>query len=892
MLSTLFRGAVSAPVAGFCKAETRTIGKRPQSILISGNFKDQTADVEGLTISKTYLQSKQLYGDVRNIVAGSKDLAPHLHPRVIVTPTEWRRILLQYTNENLEKKGTWANYFFGLTVHRGPLSSIISQLAELYSSGATSAYDGRPHQQGSPEYEDYRKRLKSLADRVRTLDTIGSTSFFLCAFWAHVDQLLEKKVLPSGSLERCIHATVAWSKILLSHRAYNCNPKCPKSQKDRARTFIWNSKKPWDAHDDYASAASSIALAYDVLYDRMTVQEREIVRSALALLSLKRHSWASENIISNESMKLATDPNRLSAKLSFYRSNLYITNLAIQGEEEFDAYTTATLLASRPKRCSEGNDGKYPFSEDANMTSSMHLDDEMFEDGYTYFVNMRKEALGLVASHRRGSRLLDTSLFRNFIYDVAQGTEPWQCGNLVGHFGEEEGDIFHSIYISLFKYMYPEGELPAMLWRQRLGAFENCSLHGIDWWQSLVPLAFFAGEHTTVAESPEGLSEMSKEQFKLSSYAAQHGPLITRGSHNEQTAYICFYAGLDTLLGRRSGENRGDFSFSTLRQTWFDHISWKKNPGARKHSLMYVDGLPGDESLTFAKTIRATDNGKIVIAVADLTSSYTDHRASEPKHEKASKSRLDSFARTGVPFQTSFRSDNKNHAHLWGLHPSKDYNGITDGSTDWSISRKTEDDDVGNILTAMEENRANSLLHMVRSFGLIRSVNDGPGLTFFVDSVDAGSGAHLFESYMILKASVRVDHGSSFCRGNYCKIRLNGKGGAIVEAHSISTSSSLAFRVEELEGEPNRLILKSEGLTSEELWTALYPHQERFNDAFSIRSGDDYVTIEYEGLTYAFEIDDEDNGIAIADSPPMEPLALRPWVAHGKLLLHTTISQA
>lgn len=885
ILCVLFRTTASAPVAGFCKAKVRTSEERGRTKPRDGTFGAQSVNKERLNASRAHLNSSRLFGSIWNIVADPKDLKAYSHPRVLVNRKEWERILRQYTNEeSLETRGTWSNHFFGSTVHKGPLSTIISHLARLYLSGATSVYDGRAYQKNSPQYESYRRQLKPLADRMQMMSPLGSVSFFMCAFWANVDELLKESILPKGTYETCIHATVAWSKILLSHRAYYCHPKCPLSQGDPNGIFIWNSKKPWDLSDDYASAASSVALAYDVMYNRMSLEERETVRSAIALLVFKRCSLGNSGFTSDKATSTNSSAvlNQIPDGWDVYRSNLYITNLAIENEDEFDAFTTDILLKGEGASTGEIS-GSFPFFEDteANTTYSNFLHESTFEDGYAYFMGIRLGALGVIASHKRGSGLLDTSLFRNFIYNTAQFSEPWQCGGLMGYENGAKEELFYNIYLGLFKYIYPEGELPAMLWRQRFGSFENHSPCRTDWWQSIISLAFFGGEHTTQAKSPEGLGEKAKEQFKLSSYAPECGLMAARGSHNEQAAYVRLDARSEKFFGERSNKNRGFFTFSVLRQTWFDESSRNGVPGSREHSLVHVDGFAADDVNLSGKISRVSDNGKVFIAVADLTDSYNNQWTSELHREMTFERKARFLDETETLLQTSSRTDDESRQDRQGVTQTGSDVGLGNDFINSFVYHKIEGDKVGDSQTWRKENEKRFLSHIVRSIGLIRSKKGGPGLVFFADSINVGSGSHRFESYVILGHSIQVEYGLSFCTGNYCKVILRGKDSASVEVHVVSTSNSIGFHVENVNKGRERLVVKSEGLASEEIWMALFPKQEGCNQSFAMTPGEDYMTIDYEGSTYEFEIDDEDKGVANTGLPPMEPIILQPWIAHG-----------
>ncbi|CAN8064142.1 unnamed protein product [Agarophyton chilense] len=356
-------------------------------------------------------------------------------------------------------------------------------------------------------------------------------SLFLCAFWAQVAEKVpsHKHFLNATIMDTCIHATVAWAKVLMAHRTYHCSPSCSTTQHDVEKSYLWNPDLIWEVSNDWYTAGSTLALAYDVLHDRLSESQRRVVRSALALLVMKRWTWGVVDQNTAKYPDAETHPHRIVSNWGMYHSNLYITNLAIEGESGFVPYAQHVLSENDSVGFNHKMNRKFEALINAYMTHSVYPDGSTFEDGYTYHTAFREGSLAFLAAHRRGHNLLNTPRFRNIIHNVAQMFEPWQCAPLLGH--SSGGGQGYPAYVGLLRYTYPDGSLPRMLWAQRFGKnFTNDGNCRIWWTQTMTQLVIFGDEHkqdlSLVADAPESLSEDAKKHFPLAYVSTRRGLII------------------------------------------------------------------------------------------------------------------------------------------------------------------------------------------------------------------------------------------------------------------------------------------------------------------------------------------------------------------------------
>ena len=818
-----------------------------------------------------------LFGAVRDVIATSKDLAPGVHPRIVMGKHEWDALVSRHANPKyFDKTGTWSKSILKLTRKNGPESSFLDRIAELESSGATGAFSGKNRNQfgSNAAYQRYRGSLKKLADHVKHANELHSHSFFLCAFWATVSEKQgENAFLPRNTTEKCINASVAWAKVLMSHRQYHCTPKCSAPLNDAEKAYLWNNNLTWSVSHDWYTAGSSLALSYDVLYQKMSPAQRRIIRSALSLLVMKRWTWglADETTASNPNPE--THPHRIFGNWAMYHSNLYLTNLAIEGETGHIPYADAVLKRNNATGFNKKMNRKFEALIKAFMTHTIYPDGSTFEDGYTYHTAFREGSMGFLAAYRRGINVLNTPKFRNTIHNAAQMFEPWHCAPLVGH--SSGGGLGYPSYVGLFRYMYPDGPLPKMLWGQRFGKnFTESASCRMLWTQSMSQMAFLGDEHAddyeNIAVAPESLTEELQSSFPLGYVSTRRGLIISRGSYAQNTSYMHFDARPDSMFLGHDNADRGVITFSALGRRWLDDLPWKENLESRKHSLMHVDGKSQALKAPSVTILKVTDSDSSFVASADLT--YTSNVQWAPAWQGPNSGTGDvkEYAADGSYEVKTYKFVDREENTPWDLGWP-----MEDDAADIGFTRNmsmTGNLDVG--FGGMNEWRRlyrDSLLdYHVRSTALVRSESSPIGFGLLVDAVSAGSGDHVFESYLVLCDDEEVMTSDSNCEQDKCRVPVSGGDGKRLDIHVSTLGKNLRYKLEKFDGH-QRLVFMTSGIAKEEFWLAFHPHNGDVNGFEMMRGEEGQMSFQYEGEHRTFSIQKKDNILfeMSAEAPPL-----------------------
>eukprot|EP00178_Gracilaria_changii_P001636 TRINITY_DN1230_c0_g1_i2.p2 TRINITY_DN1230_c0_g1~~TRINITY_DN1230_c0_g1_i2.p2 ORF type:complete len:874 (+),score=112.46 TRINITY_DN1230_c0_g1_i2:6390-9011(+) len=790
------------------------------------------------------------------------------HPRVLVSADEWNALLARHSDPaHFNQPNSWSASLIALTVKHGPNASVVHKLAQLEQHRHTHVFSGKPsvHFSSSAEFERYRRSLKPLADHLKLMTEADSHSLFLCAFWAQVAEKVpaQHHFLNASVMDTCIHATVAWAKVLMAHRTYHCNPSCSVTQHDAEKAYLWNYDSIWEVSNDWYTAGATLALAYDVLHHRLSDQQRRVVRSALALLVMKRWTWGVVDENSAKYPDAETHPHRIVSNWGMYHSNLYITNLAIESETDFVPYAQHVLTEHQSTGFNAKMNRKFEALIKAYMTHSVYPDGSSFEDGYTYHTAFREGSLAFLAAHRRGHNLLDTPRFRNIIHNVAQMFEPWTCAPLVGH--SSGGGQGYPAYVALLRYAYPDGVLPQMVWAQRFGKnFTNDDNCRIWWTQTMTQVLIFGDEHKQqpfmVADAPESLPASAKKHFPLAYVSTRRGLIIMRATYSQKSSYMHFDARPDSFYLGHDNADRGIITFSALKRRWIDDLPWKENIDSRKHSLLHVDGLAQAVKAPSVTILKAVDTPSYSIASADLTYTYNIQWAQAWQGPSIGTADVVEYRKDGSPYKKKYSFPDAEVHSPWDLGWP-----MEDNATDIGFTRDMTMNGNPNLAAfGMNEwrrhYRSQLLQYMVRSVIMVRQPNDEVGYGVLVDAVSAGSGTHTFESYLILEDEVKVKKSTSECNGKQCRIVLESTAGELLDLHVLALGDNLNFRVEQFDGH-ERLIVKSVREVSEEFWLAFYPRSRDPND-FSMVREDDHVKFSSQGGSRAFRVRDSDHTVA------------------------------
>lgn len=744
-------------------------------------------------------------------------------------------------------------------------------------------------------------KILPLAEMLLISDEKGAASFFLCAFWASVSRKRVKlaggdervRFLPPNMIDTCIAATVNWAKVALAHRAYHCNPTCTDGP---GRGYLWDYTRKWDVMNDWFTATSGIALAYDVLYADMTPVQRRVVRSAVALLVLKRYSWGNSPSSDRDSPNAVLHPHRIFSNWAMYHSNLYIANLAIEGDTDFDTYASAVLESEGEAGFNAALNTRFTAMIKAYMAHSIYPDGSTFEDGYSYFIAFREGSLGAVAAHRRGVATIDTPRFRNFIHNAAQMYEPWQCGSLIGHAGG--GGLGYPSHIGLFRYAYPKGALTNMMWRQRMHPeFKVDPPCRILWFQTMVQMTFFGDEHGTSAESLETMETDKKNLIPKSVYSPRRGLLIARNDLKESSTLVHFDARPDAFFPGHDNADRGIFTFTVFRKTWIADLPWLNNIDSRKHSLMHVDGLAQDEKAPSVRMMKVTDDGEVVLACANLTYAYNVQWARPWPGASPPLTYIVEYTPNGTSKRvpTRFTVPETGDPREFGWPEGDDGSDIGFGRSE---SNMHGDPDMGfmGMWTWKREYRTRAKVEYgVRSTALVRCV-DAPGYFLVVDRFGMTSGdKHVFESYLMLDEKVDVEAKKSACHQNQCMITL--KSADVrqqVDIHVMTLGHQVDFRTEKVDTDHIRIVVRSQGRKDELFFMGFNPHDGNKN-GFAMSKLDTgnplKVEVSYKNMLRSFEVSPSSHVLSHVASakPPMvsQPLAAIPLLFRETVDLDT-----
>lgn len=826
-----------------------------------------TRDVTASMFSEKQPVHSSFFGPLRDMVAKPGELEAYVHPRIAFGPDQWEDILSVYTNENtFDQPGTWSGFFRSITQSGGPQSQFILDLASM----DTSAYQGLPYAD-TQEYQSYREGLRDMALQLKTSNAANADTFVICSLWASVALKQQEKggkpFISVDTKDICIDAAVAWAKIVLAHRSYFCNPDCPTSTDMTNYHHFWDTTRRFDLDQNWLLGGTGIGFTYDLLYDYISPDKRKIMRSAIAMFVMNRFAWGASEFSDVHSPNAILRPHRIFSNWAAYNSNLFLANLAIEKEDGFDEYC-ADVLAKNGKKSgfNAGLHQRYSALLEAFMTHSFYPDGSTFEDGYSYFIALREGSLGLLASHRRGSNVLGTGRFKNIIHNAAQMYEPWHCGNLMGH--ASGGGSDYNAHVALFRYAYPSGELPGMLWRQRFGNYEHDAPCRIFWGQAVLQFAFLGGEHSSDAESPATMKPELKRHFKLSCFSPRRGLLIFRSSISEQATYMHFDARPDAFIVGHDNADRGIFTFSALRQTWIDDLPWEENMDSRKHSLLHVDGLAQDLKAPSVKMLKVKDDGAVVLSAADLTYAYNRQWTRGVSGDQAPSGQTTVYT-NGVAETHSVEFEEPEPNDPWTLGWPVDDRARDIGFHEGMTLHGEPDLTFSGIYQWRRQYRQaplSPLHHVVRSAVLVRTAGSDVGYGLIVDSVSAGpsgaSDSHDFESYLILHAAVSVAS-SSACTGRSCKLVLTA-GAAHVDMHVFARGTALSYRVETVSASNKRLVVKSTRDKDEEIWLVFHPRANGTGGFVARQDAGGKVTITHGEETRAFRVDGSDHTVVLA----------------------------
>jgi len=417
-------------------------------------------DIQTTVHSDNYSAHNDFFGKAREFMQGN--MSAGAHPRILFSAAEWETITMNYA-KGRDIPGSWYKANLDYTLLKGPGNTFLQKLSAI----DTSAYTG---QEGMNK-----TALKILSAEVELMGEYHEGGIFMAALHVFVNDKYKnlnngKGYLPENTYisnyTMIINVVVNYAKILLSH--YNVYA-CIECEYKYGILYsdLWNTFRGWSVNNDWLTAGLGMALTYDVLHDRMTLEERRFMRSAFALMVSGRQHWGITDVSNRYSPNAVLHPHRIFSNWATYHANLFLTNCAIEEETDFDNVTKNVMVNGELVGFNWDVHDKSIALYDAFMKHSIYPEGSTFEDGYMYSLAFREGSLAFIALAKRGINYIDTPRFRNFMYNSAQMHEPFRCGEFIGH-SSGGGGLYPASY-ALFRYSYPESNLTQTLWAQRMG---------------------------------------------------------------------------------------------------------------------------------------------------------------------------------------------------------------------------------------------------------------------------------------------------------------------------------------------------------------------------------------------------------------------------------------
>ncbi|MBL7078031.1 MAG: hypothetical protein ISS31_11240, partial [Kiritimatiellae bacterium] len=167
---------------------------------------------------------------------------------------------------------------------------------------------------------------------------------------------------------------------------------------------IWTHNR-WDVGVGWTFGAAGYATAYDVLYNTMTPDERDLVRQSIAAATQGRKSYGN-----------GLPAGFASSNHYGYHGDLAVMLSAIEGEPGFDQETWDGIVQVMRDYWEKGY---TPFGYSR-------------EDGYGPNLGLRGGGRGFMVLARRGYNIFSTEKYRNFLNYMVLDYDPYPGGHLNG----------------------------------------------------------------------------------------------------------------------------------------------------------------------------------------------------------------------------------------------------------------------------------------------------------------------------------------------------------------------------------------------------------------------------------------------------------------------------
>ena len=349
---------------------------------------------------------------------------------------------------------------------------------------------------------------------------------------------------------------------------------------------LWKNNN-FDVGISWLIGAAGLPVAYDLLFNDMTPDQRAAVHDALAAATAGRRPWGSDNPL-----------GRAVSNWYGYHGELAVMLAAIEGEPGYDAATYHRI---------EKILLDY-FEIGYTPEGACH------EDSYGPNLGFRAGGLGYLVLARRGHDIFATEKFHNIVRYFAQDAQPFRGGSFVG--GASGTGLVYPSSIILFKHVLPADPAANYLYRYFFGD----DYKGLAAQQSQLEFALFGSDWSGDPGKPLAAAEMG---LPLSVFSPERGKLISRSDWTAQAADLHFDARPDAFIIGHDTVDRGNFSFMALGRSWTHIPAFRLTTNSTDFSLPHIDGKAEAWKAPSVKFLRHEDDGTLASGgAADLKYAY------------------------------------------------------------------------------------------------------------------------------------------------------------------------------------------------------------------------------------------------------------------------------
>ena len=375
-----------------------------------------------------------------------------------------------------------------------------------------------------------------------------------------------------------------WSRILLAAKKRSSEKDHRKIPflKKRLVDFL-SKKKRWHHDSQSLIGTPGFPLAYDVLYNGMSDEERDLVRRAIATVTAGRWSHG-----------MGADPGGASSNHYGYHGDLAVMVAAIEGEPGYDKKVWDGI--SQVLR-DYWEVGWTPFG-------ACH------EDWYGPNHGLNAGGRGLMVLARRGYNAFATEKFPHFMTNMLYEHDPYPGGLFNGGASGGPGGIM-AMSIMISHYMYPQNTVANFNWRHRTG--ENHRQGGG------LAILLFGGAW----KGPETRQAMLESTgLPLAKHYPVRGKYIARSDWSDESMYLALDARPDAHQIGHDKVDRGNFTMSALGRRWATTGMFWRYQLSTENNLVHIDGKAQERKAPSVRFLMTGDDGTVASAVADLKYAY------------------------------------------------------------------------------------------------------------------------------------------------------------------------------------------------------------------------------------------------------------------------------